>query len=110
MLLQGMRSWLTTRGARVGLLHVLAALVLFTQQFGLQHRVQHERSDEGTVAHSVCPLCLAFHAADDAVPSEPITWTGAQASHALACHSGRSQCSVTVVTGFQPRAPPSHLS
>ena len=109
MVLQGMRSWLTTRGARVGLLHALAALVLLTQQLGLQHRIAHERSDDGTAAHSVCALCLAFHASDHAVASEPVTWTGPQVGHALANDHGQAQCATTVVTGFEARAPPSHL-
>ena len=108
-----MRSWLSRRGAsraRVWLLHALAALVLLTQQAGVLHSIQHERRDEGAATHSVCQTCLAFHAADHAVATEPTAWVGAQADHLLSEHHGQAQCAVGVSAGFQPRAPPQGLS
>ena len=113
MLFQGMRSWLSRRGAsraRVWLLHALAALVLLTQQAGVLHSIQHERRDEGVAAHSVCKICLAFHAADHTVATQPTTWVGAQADHLLSEHHGQAQCATGVSAGFQPRAPPHGLS
>lgn len=105
-----MRSWLSRRGARVWLLHALAALVLLAQQAGLQHSIQHERRDEGVAAHSVCKLCLAFHATDHSVAPQLTTWSGTQADHVMDGHGGQAQCVAVTSTGFQPRAPPAFLS
>lgn len=113
MLFSGMRSWLSrrgARGARVWLLHALAALVLLTQQAGVLHNIQHERRDEGVATHSVCKACLAFHAADHTVAAQPRAWVGGQVGHVLSEHLGRAQCTAGVSAGFQPRAPPHGLS
>lgn len=113
MLFHGMRSWLTPRGtsrARVWLLHALAALVLLTQQAGLQHSVQHERRDEGVATHSLCKVCLAFHASDHSVAAQCPQWVGMATSHVLAPQIGRAQRPLDVTTGFDSRAPPHFLS
>lgn len=104
-----MRSWLTRRGARAWLLHVLAALVLLTQQAGLQHGFQHERRDENPAVHSLCKVCLGYHATDHAVASQPILALASQAEHALAERPGRPQCATAAPTGFLARAPPAPL-
>lgn len=113
MLFHGMRSWLSQRGtsrARVWLLHALAAWVLLTQQAGLQHSFQHERRDEGVATHSLCKVCLAFHASDHSVAPQLPQWVGLHASHVLAESGGQAQRPLDTTTGFSARAPPRFLS
>lgn len=106
----GLQSWASKwsrRGFRVWLLHGLAALMLLTQQAGLRHGIEHERRDDGAAVHSLCTLCLAFHAADHTVAPPTVGVADIAADHVRQAITGQAQCVAAIATGFQPRAPPS---
>ena len=51
---------------------VLALFMLFMQQAGWRHALQHATRDEGAPTHTVCLECLAHHASDPSVaPTVP---------------------------------------
>ncbi|RTL30686.1 MAG: hypothetical protein EKK47_10300 [Burkholderiales bacterium] len=85
---------------------VLALFMLFMQQAGWRHALQHATRDEGAPTHTVCLECLAHHASDASVaptvPSLPL----ATFDHVLTADAAQPQCGQGVARCYQPRAPP----
>lgn len=110
------RSWLETKlVARIGNAagfghwgwHALLALVLvFMQQAGLRHALQHIGRDDAAPAHSVCLECLAHHAQDHgAAPTVP-TLAVPSTEHVLTADQGEAQRTADVPRVYWSRAPP----
>ena len=91
---------------RFGVYVVLALSMLFMQQGGLRHALQHSVKDDAAPAHSsLCKDCLSYCASDAIAPQAVLL---ALASHLVdqRVATGQTQRSYAVAVGYQSRAPP----
>lgn len=85
---------------------MLALAMLLMQQAGVRHSLQHATNDDGAPAHIACLECLALHASDHGATPAALTLALASFDHVLTADAAQPQCGHSVVTGYQPRAPP----
>lgn len=89
---------------------VLALLMLLMQQAAWRHTLQHDLGEDSKAAHTQCVLCLAFHAADQAVSPSPVPAILADLAFAAPTPPAFTPLLARVHAVFQARAPPAFLS
>lgn len=99
-----MRCQMMTRwGWRV----LLVMAMLWMQQAGLRHDLEHAREDANQAAHVLCQECLSHHGAQAALASAPPVLHLSHARHALVSVAAPSLRSVPLERAYWSRAPPS---
>ena len=88
-----------------GVLRVMA--MLWMQQAGLRHDLEHAREDANQAAHVLCQECLSHHGAQAALASAPPVLHLSHARHALVSVAAPSLRSVPLERAYWSRAPPS---
>lgn len=86
---------------------LLVMVMLWMQQAGLRHSLQHALEDADQAAHVLCQECLSHHSADSALPSHPPILHSGPARHALVSLPAPTLRSVPIEWGYRSRAPPS---
>ena len=98
-----MRGQMMTRwGWRV----LLAVAMLWMQQAGLRHDLEHALEDANQTAHVLCQECLSHHGAQAALASTPPALHLSPARHALVSIAAPAWRSVPMERGYWSRAPP----
>lgn len=99
-----MRGQMMTRwGWRV----LLAMAMLWMQQAGLRHDLEHALEDANQAAHVLCQECLGHHGAQAALASTPPALHLTLARHALVSLTAPTLRSVPLERAYWSRAPPS---
>lgn len=99
-----MRGQMMTRwGWRV----LLAMAMLWMQQAGLRHDLEHALEDANQAAHVLCQECLSHHSAQAVLASTPPALHLTLARHALVSLTAPTLRSVPLERAYWSRAPPS---
>lgn len=86
---------------------LLVMAMLWMQQAGLRHSLQHALEDADQAPHVLCQECLSHHSAEAALASQPPTLHLGPARHALVSLPAPTLRSVPIERGYRSRAPPS---
>jgi hypothetical protein len=104
--LKGMPRARSDGHARWGWHLLLALVMLWMQQAGLRHALQHIGRNDTAPAHTACLECLAHHAQDHgAAPTVPVLAT-VSAEHVLTPDQGEAQRTAEAPRVYWSRAPP----
>lgn len=86
---------------------LLVMAMLWMQQAGLRHSLQHALEDADQAPHVLCQECLSHHSAEAALASQPPVLHAGPAHHALVSWPAFTLRSVPIERGYRSRAPPS---
>lgn len=89
---------------------VLALVMLFMQQAGVRHSLQHATNRDSAPAHTACVECLAHHAADSTLLPTVVAPVLGQFDHVLTADAAQPQRGQGVTRAYQSRAPPAVFS
>lgn len=86
---------------------VLAMAMLWMQQAGLRHDLDHALKDQDLAAHVLCQECLSHHGAQAALPSSAVSLARLPLRHEQALAPLIASRDVPAYTAYWSRAPPS---
>ncbi|MFZ2299231.1 MAG: hypothetical protein A3G29_03510 [Burkholderiales bacterium RIFCSPLOWO2_12_FULL_64_99] len=86
---------------------LLVMAMLWMQQAGLRHDLEHALEDANQAAHVLCQECLSHHGAQAALASTPPALHLHLARHALVSLTAPTLRSVPLERAYWSRAPPS---
>lgn len=93
-------------GSRLGWHLLLALMLLWMQQAGLRHALQHAALDDAAPTHAACLDCLAYHADQHGLAPSVATPTLAPLHHVLQTSQALAQGGQSAWAAYLPRAPP----